>query len=160
MAPTNLIVLPRKRIRSGGPSAYAAGPPVLRYDIHTCPTVLRAQATRALSRRTRHEYRVSTHCRLTNLNLYAISANDHPIYLCITRWHAPHAPRESCVYVNHWPSRPEQAVISLFFRSLRRRRPRIPAEKGRPPLIIPCKNSKNSEGPFPEDPVRKDICVP
>jgi hypothetical protein len=28
-----------------------------------------------------------------------------------------------------------------------------------PPLIISCKNSKNSGGPIPEDPVRKDTCI-
>jgi hypothetical protein len=35
--------------------------------------------------------------------------------------------------------------MSLFFRSRRRRRSRIPAEKKRPSLIISCKNSKNSK---------------
>jgi hypothetical protein len=106
----------------------------------------RARATRALSRRARHEYRVSKHCRLTNYNLYAISANDQSNLFGFTRWRAPCA--QGFLRLCLSGARPEQAVISLLFRSLRRRRPRLPAEKERTSLIIPCKNSKNSGGPF------------
>ena len=102
--------------------------------------------TRALSRRARHEYRVSKHCRLTNYNLYAISANDQSNLFGFTRWRAPCA--QGFLRLCLSGARPEQAVISLLFRSLRRRRPRLPAEKERTSLIIPCKNSKNSGGPF------------
>jgi hypothetical protein len=58
------------------------------------------------------------------------------------------------------PPLPEEAVISLFFRSLRRGRPGFLRRRSDPSLIIPCKNSKNSEAALSGGPVRKGMCIP
>jgi hypothetical protein len=158
LAPTNLIVMPAEAgIQSGGPSAYAPGPPVLRYDIHTCPTVPRAQATRALSGRTRHEYRVSKHRRLTNLSLYAILATDQSSLFVFTRWCAP-VHRGTPVFMltigRLLPNRPLSRCS--FLRSATGA-PGFLRRKERSSLIIPCKKQQKQRGAVSGGPVRKIV---
>jgi hypothetical protein len=127
--------------------------PAKRYGIHTCPTVRYpwTQATRALALPPPATNIGSASSRIDKFKLIC-DFSKRPIQssksIC---FHSlPRAPytQGCCVHVNHQPVRPEHAVISLLFRSLLRRRTRIPAVNERPSLIISCKNSKNSEGPF------------
>jgi hypothetical protein len=69
-------------------------------------------------------------------------------------------PRDFCTFVNEQMGRRARAVIPLFFRSLRRRRSRIPAPKEHLSLIISCKNSKNSGGLFENGRLGKTCAMP
>jgi len=104
-----------------------SSPPRKRYGIHTCPTVCcpRAQTTRALELPHRREYRVSNIAidkfkRLCDFSKRPIRSSKFYWFSLVGS--CPLHPGIFCV-VTHHSARPEQAVISLFFRWLRRRRP-------------------------------------
>jgi hypothetical protein len=62
-----------------------------------------------------------------------------------------------CVHVNHQPVRPRAGRHLAVLSFAPPPAPRIPAVNERPSLIISCKNSKNSEGPFER--TGEEICV-
>ena len=117
----------------------------------------RARATRALSRRARHEYRVSKHRRLTNSSLYAILATDQSSLFVFTRWCAPVHRGIPVFMLTIGRLLPNRPLSRCSFLRSATGAPGFLRRKERSSLIIPCKKQQKQRGAVSGGPVRKVV---